>query len=159
MRCLLSHGPIVVLQLGISGFLFSAISGVINFVATFPAIALIDRTGRMVLLRYSAGGMALSCVVIAAVGDTCIEDVHCAYLAAAAIFVFIFSFAFGWGPVVWVYCVTDCAVFEPMRGALAARTLDAYRRSNESPAHVGRLRSSPSNIGVRPQGSRPPLIG
>ena len=95
-------------QLGMSGFLFSGLSGVVNFLATFPAIALIDRTGRMVLLRASAAGMAFSCIVIAAVGDTCIEYTRCAYLAAAAIFFFIFCFAFGWGPVVWVYCVSSC---------------------------------------------------
>ena len=58
----------------------------------------------MVLLRASAAGMALSCVTIALVGDTCLDDPRCAYVACVAIFVFIFCFAFGWGPVVWVYC-------------------------------------------------------
>ena len=98
------YGPRIFEQLGTDGFLFSALSGVVNFLSTIPAILLIDRVGRTSLLKYSAAGMATSCVVLALVGDTCLGSRGCAYLAAAAVFFFIFSFAFGWGPVVWVYC-------------------------------------------------------
>lgn len=104
MNAFLYYGPRIFEQLGTDGFLFSALAGVVNFVSTFPAIALIDRAGRTVLLKASAAGMALSCLTLATIGDTCIGDTGCAYVAAGAIFFFIFNFAYGWGPVVWVYC-------------------------------------------------------
>ena len=104
MNVLMYYGPRIFEQLGASGFLFAALSGVVNFLATFPAIVLVDRVGRTVLLRWSAVGMALSCFVLASVGDICPTSPRCAHLASGAVFFFIFSFAFGWGPVVWVYC-------------------------------------------------------
>ena len=54
---------------GLSGFLFTAIAGVVNFVATFPAILLVDRYGRARLLQCSAVGMFVSCVGLALAGN------------------------------------------------------------------------------------------
>ena len=88
---LAADGPRIFDQLGIPGFFFAALSGLVNFLSTVPAIALIDRTGRMVLLRWSAAGMALSCAAIAAVGDVCLAisnpmPYQCAHAAVAAVF-------------------------------------------------------------------------
>ncbi|CAJ1387762.1 unnamed protein product, partial [Effrenium voratum] len=93
-----------------ASFLFSALSGIVNFVSTFPALCLVDRVGRMTLLFFSASGMAICCIVLAVVGHACFKDdsVQCGdaakYAMAGAIFFNIFNFAYGWGPVVWIYC-------------------------------------------------------
>lgn len=100
-----------------AAFLFSAFSGIVNFLSTFPALALVDKAGRMKLLRWSAVGMFISCVLLASVGGACFETTADAkpmdgqqcgdwakYTVAGSVFFFIFNFAYGWGPVVWVYC-------------------------------------------------------
>ena len=85
-------------------FLFTAINGVVMVLATVPGILLVDRVGRTVLLRYSAAGMLVSCLVLGIVGSSCMESAACGYAASGAIFFFVFNFAYGWGPVIWVYC-------------------------------------------------------
>jgi len=71
MNALMYYGPRIFERIGTSGFLFAGLSGVVNFVSTIPAIALIDRAGRTTLLRCSAVGMTISCIVLATVGDFC----------------------------------------------------------------------------------------
>jgi len=94
-----------------SAFFFNALSGIVNFLSTFPALFLLDRLGRMTLLMYSAAGMAICCVILAVVGSACFEGPYesscgdwAKYVVAGAVFFFIFNFAYGWGPCVWVYC-------------------------------------------------------
>ncbi|CAK9015740.1 unnamed protein product [Durusdinium trenchii] len=94
-----------------ASFLFAALSGLVNFLSTFPALCLVDRLGRTTLLCASALGMAICCSILAAVGDACFsssQDDSCGpvskYAMAGAIFLDIFNYAYGWGPVVWIYC-------------------------------------------------------
>eukprot|EP00913_Durusdinium_trenchii_P024550 g23047.t1 len=49
-----------------ASFLFAALSGLVNFLSTFPALCLVDRLGRTTLLCASALGMAICCSILAA---------------------------------------------------------------------------------------------
>jgi MFS family permease len=87
-----------------SPLLFQLLLGFVNFLATVPAVFLVDRFGRVPLLRYSALGMAVSCFVLAVLGGACIDSSACSALALATTFVYVVSFEAGWGPVTWIYC-------------------------------------------------------
>jgi sugar porter (SP) family MFS transporter len=82
--------------------------GVVNFLATFIAIAWIDRFGRRPLLFTGLVGMGLSLLVVAfsfsALPRTPESDTSVTsggILTVIALVVFIASFAFSMGPVVW----------------------------------------------------------
>merc|ERR1712196_327544 len=91
--------------------------GLVNVLATLPGLLLIDYIGRRRLLRGSALGMFLACVVcgisLSQFPPECMQG-DCGRAARApdiavhgfvfAMVVFICSFACGWGPVAWVYC-------------------------------------------------------
>ena len=68
------------------------------FAATLPALVLVDRAGRVALLKWSAAGMLGSAAALAALGRAFPR------VACGAIFSFLVHFSYGWGPVVWVYC-------------------------------------------------------
>ena len=122
MNVFMFYGPRVCEAVGLSGFLFTAIAGMVNFVATFPALLLVDRYGRARLLQCSAAGMMVACFGLAMIGNFAMKcrtappgedtsDEHCEiesplvqYTAAGCIFFFIANFAYGWGPVPWVLC-------------------------------------------------------
>lgn len=94
-----------------ASFLFAALSGLVKFLSTFPALCLVDRVGRTTLLLFSACGMTICCVILAAVGDACFSSgtidscgTISKYAMAGAVFMDIFNYAYGWGPVVWIYC-------------------------------------------------------
>eukprot|EP00434_Breviolum_minutum_P042541 symbB.v1.2.037868.t1/scaffold5702.1/size24397/3 len=94
-----------------ASFLFAALSGLVNFLSTFPALCLVDRIGRTTLLLSSAIGMMICCGTLAAVGEACFSSTssdECGpiskYAMAGAVFLDIFNYAYGWGPVVWIYC-------------------------------------------------------
>lgn len=83
--------------------------GVVNVVATFIAIAFVDRFGRKPLLRAGLVGMALSLTVVG-IGFRVLEgetgnaggaDSFGAILTLGGLIVFIASFAFSLGPIVW----------------------------------------------------------
>lgn len=60
-----------------AGRLFTAVSGAVNVCSTFPAIFFIDKAGRMVLLKFSALGMAICSAVLAIVGSVCFPEHAC----------------------------------------------------------------------------------
>jgi sugar porter (SP) family MFS transporter len=74
---------------------YSVGSGLV--ISTAIALPLIDRVGRVRLLKISLAGQIVPCVVIAAVP-------HITWLALTAVFVYTFSFGIGLGPVFWLLC-------------------------------------------------------
>jgi len=132
MNAFMYDGPVIFGKLFKSahaGRLFTAVSGCVNILSNFPALFLIDRAGRTILLRWSAAGMALCSAVLATVGTVCFPDHHngpdhpggrlllqpgeeeagacgdwARWVATGSICLFIFNFGYGWGPVVWTYC-------------------------------------------------------
>ena len=86
------------------------LTGLVNILATIPAIALIDRVGRKPLLLAGSVGMALTLGAMAAVFTSAGTGpdgrpmlTHGAALAGlTAANLYIVAFAMSWGPVMWV---------------------------------------------------------
>ena len=86
------------------------LTGLVNILATIPAIALIDRAGRKPLLLVGSAGMAVTLAVVAAVFATAAvgPDAHpllghaAAVTGLAAANLYVIAFAISWGPVMWV---------------------------------------------------------
>ena len=83
--------------------------GLVNVVATFIAVAYVDRFGRKPLLLIGSVGMGVSLVVVGAMFEVLGSSSHPAgsgtsasgVVTLIALVVFIASFAFSLGPVVW----------------------------------------------------------
>jgi SP family sugar:H+ symporter-like MFS transporter len=93
-----------------NALLIGVLNSTVNIVATFIAIALIDRVGRKPLLLVGSAGMFVSLATLTVVfatattnsaGDPVITGVT-STIALIAANGFVFFFAFSWGPVVWV---------------------------------------------------------
>ena len=86
------------------------LTGLVNILATIPAIALIDRVGRKPLLLAGSTGMAVTLGAMAAVFATAGLDANgkpllghaAAVTGLAAANLYIVAFAISWGPVMWV---------------------------------------------------------
>jgi len=117
LNAFMYDGPLIfqrLLNSAHAGRLFTAVSGLVNIASTFPAIFLVDKKGRKVLLMWSAAGMAVCAAVLAFVGELCFpvqeigNEQQCGdwskWVATLAICLFIFNYGYGWGPVVWTYC-------------------------------------------------------
>jgi len=86
------------------------LTGLVNILATIPAIALIDRVGRKPLLLAGSAGMAVTLGAMAAVFATAGLDANgkpllghaAAVTGLAAANLYIVAFAISWGPVMWV---------------------------------------------------------
>lgn len=90
--------------------LTGVITSTVNIVATFIAIALIDRVGRKPLLLVGSAGMFISLGTLTVIfatastnsaGDPILVGAA-STIALIAANTFVFFFAFSWGPVVWV---------------------------------------------------------
>ena len=86
------------------------LTGLVNILATIPAIALIDRAGRKPLLLAGSAGMAVTLAVMAVVFATArigadgrpLLGHEAAATGLMAANLYIVAFAFSWGPVMWV---------------------------------------------------------
>jgi MFS transporter, SP family, sugar:H+ symporter len=86
------------------------LTGLVNILATIPAIALIDRAGRKPLLLAGSAGMAVTLAAVAAVFATAgvggdgrpLLSQAAAVTGLLAANLYIVAFAFSWGPVMWV---------------------------------------------------------
>jgi len=86
------------------------LTGLVNILATTPAIALIDRVGRKPLLFAGSAGMAVTLAVMAIVFATSRVGLEgtpvlghaAAVTGLAAANLYIVAFAMSWGPVMWV---------------------------------------------------------
>jgi MFS transporter, SP family, sugar:H+ symporter len=86
------------------------LTGLVNILATIPAIALIDRAGRKPLLVVGSAGMAVTLGVMAVVFATAGTGANgtpmlgraAAVTGLTAANLYIVAFAMSWGPVMWV---------------------------------------------------------
>ena len=86
------------------------LTGLVNILATIPAIMLVDRLGRKPLLLFGSAGMAVSLGVMAAVFATAtvgpdgkpILGKELGLVGLTAANLYVVAFAISWGPVMWV---------------------------------------------------------
>src|SRR5438876_3158571 len=86
------------------------LTGLVNILATIPAIALVDRAGRKPLLLVGSAGMTVTLAALAAVFATAgvrasggpLLSYPAAVTGLAAANLYIVAFAISWGSVMWV---------------------------------------------------------
>lgn len=113
MNAFMYFGPSIFESIGFSKNLFTTINNTVNFVSTFPAVALADVSGRKKLMFFSATCMTLACctmgtlgllyVTPAGEGKYTVSNKNAGWAIAVSVFFFVFNFAYGFGPIVWVY--------------------------------------------------------
>jgi len=112
MNAFMYFGPRIFSILALDANLFQTITNAVNFASTFPALVIVDRFGRRVLLICSAVGMTMACLCMGAVGQVSFSEQNGTWTTsspkggsaiAAMVFFFVVNFAYGWGPIVWVY--------------------------------------------------------
>ncbi|KAI0881079.1 general substrate transporter [Annulohypoxylon maeteangense] len=97
--------PVIFSNLGMSDFmarLLAAINGTEYFLASWPAVFLVERVGRRKLMLFGAAGQSMSMAILAGVNSR--PDSTSAQAAAVA-FLFVFNtfFAIGWLGMTWLY--------------------------------------------------------
>ena len=90
----------------------TAIVGVVNVLATFIAIGLVDRWGRRPMLTMGFLVMAVGMGVLGTLVYAGIDSETQRILAIAVLLCFITGFAFSAGPLIWVLC----SEVQPLRG-------------------------------------------
>ena len=88
-------------NVGVDSLVTTAITGIINFIATFLTIPLVDKYGRVPLLMFGGVGMCVSALVVGIIG--CYSTSGTAgYLIVVFVCLFVVNFAYSWGPVGWI---------------------------------------------------------
>ncbi|KAJ1924836.1 hypothetical protein IWQ60_004945 [Tieghemiomyces parasiticus] len=121
INVIMYFGPSLFAQAGLSGsnatLLATGINGVVNVLATIPAILYIDRWGRRKTLMSGSAVMGIAYLVIGCIiatkGTKVVADdgaVSVAMSSSAAsyativfVYVFVAGFAYSWGPIGWIY--------------------------------------------------------
>ncbi|KAK8112146.1 uncharacterized protein PG998_008603 [Apiospora kogelbergensis] len=99
------YAPVIYAGLGMSSFmarLLAAINGTEYFIASWPAVYLVERVGRRKLMLFGAAGQAASMAVLAGVNSQP-ENASCQIAAIVFLFVFNTFFAIGWLGMTWLY--------------------------------------------------------
>lgn len=91
---------------------FTALVGLTNVLATFIAIALIDRWGRKPILYTGFAVMAVGLGVVGTMMNNGIHDHGAQIFTVAMLLIFIVGFAMSAGPLVW----TLCSEIQPLKG-------------------------------------------
>ncbi|KAK3180160.1 hypothetical protein K4F52_008462 [Lecanicillium sp. MT-2017a] len=93
-------------ELGLTSFmsrLLAALNGTEYFIASWPAVFLVERVGRRKLMLFGAAGQAGTMAILAGVNSQ--KDVNDGYKIAGVVFLFVFNtfFAIGWLGMTWLY--------------------------------------------------------
>ncbi|KAF5003775.1 hypothetical protein FDECE_9705 [Fusarium decemcellulare] len=92
-------------KLGMTGhmpLLLAALNGTEYFIASWPAVWLVERVGRRKLMLFGATGQAFTMAILAGVGN---HDDNKGCQIAGVVFLFVFNtfFAVGWLGMTWLY--------------------------------------------------------
>ncbi|KAK8001505.1 general substrate transporter [Apiospora marii] len=99
------YAPVIYSRLGMSSFmalLLAAINGTEYFIASWPAVYLVERVGRRKLMLFGAAGQAASMAILAGVNSRP-DSASCQIVAVVFLFVFNTFFAIGWLGMTWLY--------------------------------------------------------
>jgi len=99
------YAPVIYRNLGISPFLsllLGALNGTEYFIASWPAVFLVERVGRRKLMLFGSIGQAASMAVLSGVNS---QPGNAACQIVAIVFLFVFNtfFAIGWLGMSWLY--------------------------------------------------------
>lgn len=89
----------------IEGSLCTIIVGVVNFISTAIATAVIDKLGRKALLYISAGTMIVNLLVLGVyfyMKDSNVDVSSYGWLPLLSLVVYVFGFSLGFGPIPWL---------------------------------------------------------
>ncbi|KAK9452502.1 general substrate transporter [Dipodascopsis uninucleata] len=120
INAIIYYAPTIFGSLGLNAsttsLLATGVLGIVDFVATFPAIFFVDRFGRRIFFMAGAIGMMLSHAIVAGIvghydGNYSVPGGKVAGWAGV-IFIYIFgaNFSYSWGPVAWLVCAE---IFSP----------------------------------------------
>jgi sugar porter (SP) family MFS transporter len=131
MNAFMYYGVKLFKLAGIDGFTFQIVQSSVNFGMTIPAIFLVDKLGRTILLKIGAIGMTIMIWTLGIVGqimiiipDSCPtsetnDKYDCAHQSGYAdgdisgavsatvivtVLGFVSFFAISWGPIIWAFC-------------------------------------------------------
>jgi SP family galactose:H+ symporter-like MFS transporter len=90
----------------------TVIVGLVNVLATFIAIGLVDRWGRKPTLKLGFLVMAIGMGVLGTMLHIGVETMAAKYFAIAMLLIFIVGFAMSAGPLIWVLC----SEIQPLKG-------------------------------------------
>ncbi|KAI1470034.1 general substrate transporter [Daldinia caldariorum] len=99
------YAPVIYSGLGMNDFmarLLAAINGTEYFLASWPAVFLVERVGRRKLMLFGAAGQAISMAILAGV-NSAPDNKAAQGVAIAFLFVFNTFFAVGWLGMTWLY--------------------------------------------------------
>ncbi|KAI1858051.1 uncharacterized protein JN550_012873 [Neoarthrinium moseri] len=99
------YAPVIYAGLGMSSFmsrLLAALNGTEYFLASWPAVFLVERVGRRKLMLFGAVGQAATMAVLAGV-NSAPDNSACQVAAIVFLFVFNTFFAVGWLGMTWLY--------------------------------------------------------
>lgn len=109
-NAIIYYAPTIFSELGLSGnttsLLATGVYGIVNFLSTIPAVFLIDRLGRRVLLMAGALGDIISLVVVGAViakyGTLLSDHPSAGWAGIAFVYIYDINFSYSWAPIGWV---------------------------------------------------------
>ncbi|TPX52967.1 hypothetical protein SeMB42_g01079 [Synchytrium endobioticum] len=81
---------------------FVIVNAAINFVATFPALYLVETAGRRQLLIWGGVGITVSHILVTSCLKASENNPSAAWGGIIFVYTFVLSFATTWGPIVWV---------------------------------------------------------
>ena len=101
-----SAAPQIFKSLGLSGntisLLATGVVGIAMWLATFPAVAYVDKLGRKPILISGAIGMATCHIIVAIILarniDNFDQQAAAGWAAVAMIWLFVIHFGYSWGP-------------------------------------------------------------
>ncbi|KAF9227144.1 general substrate transporter [Gyrodon lividus] len=110
MYAIIYYAPTIFSRLGLdpttTSLLATGVFGIVNTLATLPAVVLVDTVGRRPLLMWGAAGCFVSLVMvgslIALFSDNWPAHTIAGYAAIAFVFLYDVNFAYSWAPIGWV---------------------------------------------------------
>ncbi|UDD62670.1 hypothetical protein AFCA_009980 [Aspergillus flavus] len=109
-NAMIYYAPTIFAQLGLDGnttsLLATGVYGIVNCLSTLPALFLIDKIGRRVLLMSGAVGTCISLVIVGALigayGSDLVNHKSAGWAGIAFIYIYDINFSYSFAPIGWV---------------------------------------------------------
>ncbi|KAK4508095.1 hypothetical protein PRZ48_001833 [Zasmidium cellare] len=110
INAILYYAPTIFADLGLSSnttsLLATGVVGIVMWLATFPAVAYVDKLGRKPILISGAIGMATCHIIIAVIvaknRDSWESHSAAGWAAVSMVWLFVLFFGYSWGPCAWI---------------------------------------------------------